>query len=139
MSSKLLALLAALAVGGTTGAVAFTSARGEAPPPLPQPSVALDPCADPASRAPECVVVVPVPAPAGASVDAPAVAPAPAPVQAGGSGKRRGDGSLDDSGGAPDDDRSGRRGGQERGRDDDRDDDEPDDDDGTPDQGSGDR
>lgn len=168
MHSKLLTLIAALAVGGATGAVAFTSVRDTGPAPE-QTSVSVpvapaaasnDPCADPASTDPACVVVVPVPAAAVAtsasSSDDDGTADqgrgdaAPAPFAPG--VKLRGDGTVDDCCGGADDDRSGRRGGDDDSDDDDddrsghrdgdsddRDDDSSPDDDGTPDQGSGDR
>jgi len=142
--TKLLALIAALAVGGTTGAVAFTSTRGAGAGPAPAQSPVADPCADPTSTDPACVVVVPVPAPPQVGDDdttgqeSGGVAPAPRAPAAPGV-KLRGDGSVDDCCGGPDDDRSGRRGGDDRGRDDDRDDDDGDHDDRDDDRDDDDR
>lgn len=164
MHTKLLTLIAALAVGGATGAVAFTSVRDTGPAPeqapvsvsVPAAPVAstVDPCADPASTDPACVVVVQVPAAATSSsssdddgtADQGRGDAAPVPVAPG--VKLRGDGTVDDSSSGIDDDRSGHgdddsddRDDDSDDRDDDRDDDnaDSDDDDGTPDQGSSDR
>ena len=140
MRGPLLALLAALAVGSATGAVAFTSARDAVTPEPPAATPAgaavvpatSDPCAEPASADPACVVVVPVPAAVqmsdddGADPGAGDVAPAPRRPGV----KLRGDGSVDDCCGGIDDDRSGRRAGdddRESDRDRDRDDHDRDD------------
>jgi hypothetical protein len=132
MRGPLLALLAALAVGSATGAVAFTSARDAVTPgpPAATPSgaavvpAASDPCADAGGADPACVVVVTVPAAVQASGDNGTItrateAVAPAPKRPG--VKLRGDGSVDDCCGGIDDDRSGRRGGHDASRPDDHD------------------
>lgn len=139
MHTKLLSFLAVLAVGGTTGAVAYTTVSNTSPasaddgitattpaattddtaPDDKQTAglVPADPCLDPASTDPACVVVAhvspaEVAAPAAldddgtldqGSGDAPGL-----PLQPGAPlGDRRGDGTVDDSStGADDDDRT---------------------------------
>jgi hypothetical protein len=147
MRSKILAVTTTLALGTGLGGIAFATVRGDsAPAPAVVPaavSATPDPCSNPASDDPECVVVVRVPAPAAVPAAPGSVsddgtadqgrgdrAGAPAPVRTASSSRtsNRGPGSATSGRHGSDDaeresDDSGRDGGG---------------DDGTADQGRGD-